>query len=581
MPRLNFSQSDSYTLGDTVGEFARRENEALSLYRPLETQMPFHLSYASERVLRGGNQSGKSTSAAAEFASAACGRPLIGIDGKPIRHKFPLNRPLLMWVIGRDEGHIGDTIHRLLFKPGCFDIIRDEITGLWRSFNPKNPRDVERTEQKVPAPPFIPERFYNDRSWSWEDKPSCCFKHVNLLPRPGWDHGTVIKAFSSGAAVKMGDPVDVLWIDEDIANPGYVSEWQARLSKYKGRLWWSAWPKSSNFALLNLSRRAEKQKHKPKPNVSEICLVFTDNPFIDDEEKAKRIEGWEEEGEDVVRSRNLGHFLTDTVSMYPNFSRRVHSCPKEEEIWDDAVDKLIRGRALQVPDDWSRYLIFDPGHALAAALFAAITPPDVTPFTILIYDELYMRMHDAKATAKACKKKMMGRPFQEFIIDGRMARQTAMGFGKTFEQVYIEAFEAESLKSIASGSRFRHGNDNVEFGCGKVRELLNLRADGTPTLRIIWENTPNLQTEFKLYRKALVKDEVVDKPADGQKDHAMDCLRYLAAADLQYVPIPAGMTFMEQDVTWQNFQKWSRQLNQNSAPADDACYLGAGNRGAA
>jgi hypothetical protein len=543
--------------------------------------MPFHLTLASERVLRGGNQSGKSTSAAAEFASAATGRPIIGVDGKPIPHKFPTNRPLLMWAIGRDETHVGDTLYRLLFKEGAFDIIRDLKTGKWRSFNPRDPEDLKRSAEKMPAPPFIPPRFYSDHSWSWVDKPAFVFKQCNLLPRPGWQHGTVIKAFSSGAAVKMGDPVDVLWIDEDIANPGYVSEWQARLSKHKGRLWWSAWPKSSNYALLNLSRRAQKQADREKPDVHEIVLRFSSNPYIDDDEKRKRLDGWAEEGDDMVRSRDLGDFLTDTVAMYPSFDRRIHGLPREDEKNDDAIDKIFRSRAGQPPDDWTRYLALDPGHAICCVLFMAISPPDVTPFTVVIYDELYLRMHDAVATAKAVKRKIQGRPFQEFIIDGRMARQTAMGFGKTFEQVYVEAFEKEGLRSIAAGARFRHGNDNVEFGCAKVRELLNIRSDGTPTLRVVWANTPNLQTEFKLYRKAVVKEEVQDKPADGQKDHAMDALRYLSASDLGYAPIPQGMTFMDQDRTWQQFQKWRNQFAGDGKPADDSCYLGAGTRGAA
>lgn len=581
MPKLVIGGMGGLELGDVVAEKARRANESLALYRAMPTQMPFHESDASERVLRGGNQSGKSTSAAAEFASAATGQAILGADGRPIRHKFPTNRPLMMWCIGRDETHIGDTLHRLLFRPGAFDVIRDEKSGRWRSFRPWDPADKAREAEKEPAPPFIPERFYDDRSWSWVDKPAYVFKQCNLLPRPGWQHGTIIKAFSSGAAVKMGDPVDCLWIDEDIANPGYVAEWQARLSKYKGRLWWSAWPKSSNYALLNLSRRAQKQAARERPDVHEIVLRFSSNPFIDDDEKRKRIDGWAEEGSDVVRSRDLGDFLTDTVAMYPSFSRAVHGLPREDAAQDDAIDKLFRARGGQPPEDWTRYLALDPGHAYCAVLFVAISPPDVQPFTIVAYDELYLRMHDAKATAKAVKEKIAGRPFQEFLIDGRMARQTAMGFGKTFEQVYVEGFEAEQLRSIAGGARFRHGNDNVEFGCAKVREILGIRSDGTPTLRVLWDRTPNLQTEFKLYRKAVVKEEVQDKPADGQRDHLMDALRYLAAGDLTYQPIPAGMAFMGQDATWQQFQKWKQQFAGSGQPADSSSHFGAGSRHAA
>ena len=91
MPKLVIGGMGGLELGDVVAEKARRANESLALYRAMPSQMPFHESDASERVLRGGNQSGKSTSAAAEFASAATGQAILGADGRPIRHKFPTN----------------------------------------------------------------------------------------------------------------------------------------------------------------------------------------------------------------------------------------------------------------------------------------------------------------------------------------------------------------------------------------------------------------------------------------------------------------------------------------------------------
>jgi hypothetical protein len=40
-----------------------------------------------------------------------------------------------------------------LFKPGAFQIIRDEETGKWRVFRPDDPADMDREDEARPAPP--------------------------------------------------------------------------------------------------------------------------------------------------------------------------------------------------------------------------------------------------------------------------------------------------------------------------------------------------------------------------------------------------------------------------------------------
>ncbi len=192
---------NKFSLMDLAAEQKLRANDALRIYRAMPNQVAFHKSMASVRLLRGGNRSGKSTSGAIEFASAATGKRIYGPDGKPLPHKFPTNRPLLMWVIGLGEDHIGDTIHRLLFQPGAFSVIRDKSTGLLRTWCPWSAEDLEREADKEQAPPLIPERFI--KSIVWDGKGAKVFSHVELT------NGTVIMARSSGSPVKVGDPSTV------------------------------------------------------------------------------------------------------------------------------------------------------------------------------------------------------------------------------------------------------------------------------------------------------------------------------------------------------------------------------------
>ena len=110
-------------MAQVTAERSRRQREALRLYRPMPKQAVFHGSLASERIVRGGNRSGKSMSAFAETASAATGFPIIGPDGAPLQFKYPTKRPLLIWVIGYDQRHVGGTIYRMLFTPGALSLI--------------------------------------------------------------------------------------------------------------------------------------------------------------------------------------------------------------------------------------------------------------------------------------------------------------------------------------------------------------------------------------------------------------------------------------------------------------------------
>ena len=69
-----------------------------------------------------------------------------------------------------------------------------------------------------------------------------------------------------------------------------------------------------------------------------------------------------------------GEFTNESTLMYPTFNPSVHILPREE--------------LPAVPNDWTRYVAIDPGHAVMATLFAAV-PPDEK--YLLIYDELYIR----------------------------------------------------------------------------------------------------------------------------------------------------------------------------------------------
>ena len=112
---------------------------------------------------------------------------------------------------------------------GAFKVIKDDATGKDRAWNPNDPADKAREAEARPAPPLIPER-YIDGEPAWTDKKNKVFSRITLT------NGNVICAYTAKGDVKQGDPVDLIWIDEDIVYPEYINEYRARLSDRKGRL---------------------------------------------------------------------------------------------------------------------------------------------------------------------------------------------------------------------------------------------------------------------------------------------------------------------------------------------------------
>lgn len=530
---------------ELAGSLRRREIEGLRLYRPWPRTLVIHDTKASQVLLRGGNRSGKTTTCAAEVASAATGIPLLDYRDCPIPFRYPRNRPLDIWVTGYDETHIGLTIYPKLFEPGAFDIIKDLKTGRMRVWKPWLPEDAERKNETEPAPPLIPYRFLKncppngpahslisgtEGSFTWENKGVRQFKVCRLL------NGTTIWAFSSRGKCPQGQAVDLIWIDEDIEFPKHVAEWEARLSDRKGRMFWSAWPHSHNIALVNMSKRAlndatdPDDKVRKNPDVKELVLTFFDNEYIDADEKRKRIKGWTPE---EARSRNLGEFSDSLTLVFGEFRREVHTvggtgCPK-------ALADAIRENRNRPPRNWTHFLFLDPGTTQPAVGFAAIPPPEEFGDHVVVYDEIYTQRADADALAKEIKAKSEGVLFEAFVIDGHAARIKPTGFPITVLEHYIAAFERHKLRSATTASGFMIGSDNITARNMLVREWLRLQPETKhPTLLLVDENTPNMQVEFGLYKKKVVKDEVRDDVVDAH-NHLMDGLGYFASTFPRYV----------------------------------------------
>lgn len=486
----------------------------MRLYRPTDLQQEFHNCPASETLVIGGNRSGKSLCTFIEDAWAVTGT-------HPVEGKYRKEGGNLI-IVGANWKHIGLVVVPYLFKAGAFKIIKDKTTGEWRAFNPMLLGDKEREAQAKPAPPLIPPRMIKNMSW--------LLKSAGYLNSCELTNGWTIYCFSSEGDPPQGFQADRVHIDEDINNEQWVPEMQARLADRKGRFCWSAMPHSKNEALTGLNERAEQQEAKENPDIKKFVLKFLDNPHIDSQEKQKMLSRWAAIGDDVLRQRAEGEFVVDSILVYPSWHMSVHGYDRD----------TLPNR--EVPADWCRYAIIDPGHAVTAVLFGAVNPENNT---LLLYDELYIRECNAIKFAQEFAKKVSRQNFYAFLIDAHGGRLTDIGSGKSPQEQYTEQLRELGISSEVTGSSFIPGCDDIQAGLHAVRNMLYIRPEGTSKLRFLRGALPNLEREMKRYKKKVQyvagTTVVTDEPSKRGDFHLVDCLRYICAYDPSYHRPPQSL----------------------------------------
>jgi hypothetical protein len=498
-----------------------------------------HACRASEVIVLGGNRSGKSLSTFVEDARA--------VTGADPHKKYP-ERDGNLVIVGRDWKHIGMVVYPMLFRAGAFKIIRDDKTGAWRAYNPST--DSARSADAKPAPPLIPPRMVKKISW--------LLKSARYIQSCELTTGWTIYFFSSEGEPPQGFQADRVHIDEDLSSEAWLPEMQARLADRKGRMCWSAMPHSKNDSLAGLAERADSavQAGNPSPDIVKFVLRFLDNPHIDAEEKRKNLERWAALGDDVLRMRSEGEFVTDSILCYPTFTMTVHGYDRSE------LPKNV------IPDDWTRYAAIDPGHAVTAVLFAAVPPGEDM---LLVYDQLYIRQCNAVIFGEKFAEKTKGHKFHAFIIDMHGGRIREIGSGRLPVELYTEQLRQRGVASDITGSSFLAGCDDIQARMSATQNYLHIRPEGTPQLRILRGACPDLERELKRYKKKVNYMAgtyiVTDQPNTRGEVHACQCLEYLCAYRPKYHKPKVEI----KDEPW--YVDWVRRRKKRMS-GDDFVYFG-------
>jgi hypothetical protein len=220
-------------------------------------------------------------------------------------------------------------------------------------------------------------------------------------------------------------------------------------------------------------------------------------------------------------------------------------------------------KSFDIPEDWNRWMIVDPGFAVCAVLFMAVPPSrhDLADQRF-IYDELYLTNCTAEKFAANVEAKVQGRYFTGFIIDPSALKQEKIGTGKSLFHQFSDALQAKGVQSRQTGNSFIPANNEQRSGILKVQSWLYHRPDtGRPVLQVFEDRCPNLEREVSRYRRKRKPDGTIeDKPVD-RNDHTPDCLRYAAQHDPVWEKQPA---FKKKSFILEYWKKHQRDRDKES-----------------
>ena len=495
------TDGESFELRRILVELAARSIEGLKLYKPLPTAEAFHRSRAKERIVRGGNRVGKTLATCAEVA-----RIVTGQHDDP---HYPKEHGIA-YLVGKDGREVSQVLHKKLFRPGAFRIIRDLKTNTWRAFDPASADDLDRGHLTKPAPPLIPRRMIQDESW--ENKKENLPKMIRLLN--GWE----LHFFTSMGKPPHGVDIDFCLFDEEILDETWYPEISARLIDRNGSFIWSATPQAGTMQLYRLHERAEEQVEKgvKKRTVEEFLLTRLENVHVHGE----GVDVFRDKlDDDELNVREHGDFAFLAWKVFPEYTSALHEYGMQE-----------------IPQHWTRWVGIDPGHRIAASLFCAIPPPGEGD-EAWMYDEIYLKDCDAVKFAEAMAHKQTGQDFYAFIIDWNAARQTEMASGRTVHEQYSEQLLRKQVKCELTGNAFMIGDNNKKAGIEACRLWIRSIDGKSPKLRVIRDKCPNFIAEIKKYRKKRIAGVVTDEPEDVRGNtHLMACFRYIVQARPHWQP---------------------------------------------
>jgi hypothetical protein len=530
-------------------EIARRRLEAIALYTPFPAAVPFHQSMATWRILDGSNKSGKTTAACAEDAMAVLGL---------LPGKYPIRNGTLV-ILGQKGRHLSDPLYKILCQPGAFYTIRDEVTRLIRSVRPDandptrlDPYDVAYREKWQPAPPFLPDQLWGGTTrrvatTAFEKRSENVPAQTTILST-GWK----ILWRSSEALPDQGGTYNAAHVDEQIESDDWFNEIARGMMLDPGgitpRAIWSATPQNCHHLLQEMRERAEKGD----PEVEAFQLFLKDNFIIRSDRKAAFEALLSEEEQDT---RIHGIYAITGLRIYPMFRM-------------DGGDEANGCEPFDIPEDWTRYFVIDPGRGHCGVLFIAVDPEEKHRW---IYDGADLKQPDSVMLAKFIKERQGTTKFECGLIDNRMGRQTSPLDDHPVAYYHWQALmdAGVQIRRKGNASGFIPGCDKIEAREEALRGWMRVREEGpfagTPLLKISRGRIPKLERQLRNAHDESRKSKEARRKT--VKD-LTQCAEYAAAGNLYYwpsEPIDGAIQRGLADTAWAALESKRKRRRKNGA----------------
>lgn len=344
-------------------------------------------------------------------------------------------------------------------------------------------------------------------------------------------NGSILGAlFPNGASVSFltyRQPVtelsgwtgDFVWMDEPPPSREFYVEAIRGVIDKGGFVYVSATPLGCDWFdayLLDSGTNDPNERYK----VMSVRIDVRDNPFLPPEE----VDWW-------VRRLPASEFRARVQGMPSSMASRVFMPfvrPKDHFIKPFPLPFRDGG----TPDGWNLVMSLDPHDAHPAAmLWWAVWDPELSAGKSRIvqvaesWNPRTMTIQGAIEEIAEVEKNL-GAPAVFRVIDPNFGLKKSTVTGKTVMEEYV-------LQSRRMGYplTFVPGDDKISYGHFKVRSLLEGRLpDGSPQFTIFNSCQATIQSLMR-YR---FKDQATGKVENNRYKHFPDCLRYLATARFHF-----------------------------------------------
>ena len=535
-------QPSKRRLQEVLARLVAFRQEGLALYRALPEGEAFHACREKFVIVEGSNRSTKTTAGCAELA-----RALTGSD--PYDKYIPRGGVALL--VGLKEDNIA-MLWRKIAEPGAFKVIPDEHTRLLRAVRP-DPNDPTRLdeydlayqEKWLDAPPLLPPRLVNpDKDVAWNDRAKGVPRTVKV-PSTGWR----LEMRPSGSRPDQGDHYNYVQNDEEMERSDWYMEEIRGLTglsetpKHTPRLVWTATSQVANPAFAELREKALAQV----PGFARFVFLIKDNPYVPEAEKKAFFDALPENERDC---RYHGIPAISGRRIYGTYDPSgIHGC-----------------EPFEIPADWARYAIVDPGTGFCATLLVAIDPDEEHAW---VYGGFVLNNAAATQWAYALQEREKGFAFEAIVMDERAGKQKSFNAAESTAERFANALATAGIQPRTTGSMFGFfpGTSDVKTRTIALREWMTIRPEGphkgTPVLQVMKGVLPELDKQIK---SAISDRKDPEKRAkyDGLMCDLLDDLEYAAAAKLRYYePTPIDQ-LSDISPAVLDFHKWQKKHNKST-----------------